>query len=68
MKYMNLVQQYYRCDLELFNYNNSTSHDILERIPGKFAFFCFSSIPITEQVLKAAGKCCYYELSRYLPT
>lgn len=48
-----------RCDLEVCKSSNedgfTTMQDIVDCIPGKFAMFCFSGIPINEQILKAAG-------------
>lgn len=49
----------YRCDLEVCKSSNedgfTTTQDIVDCIPGKFAIFCFSGISINEHILKAAG-------------
>jgi len=54
--YNNLI---YRFDLEVCKSRNgedSTSpEDIINCIPGKFGIFCYSTISINEQILKAAG-------------
>lgn len=48
-----------RCDLEVCKSSNedgfTTTQDIVDCIPGKFAIFCFSGISINEHILKAAG-------------
>lgn len=48
-----------RCDVEVAKCSNKdgviTTQDIVDCAPGKFSIFCYPRVPITEQVLKAAG-------------
>ncbi|XP_015367806.1 PREDICTED: glyoxylate reductase/hydroxypyruvate reductase-like isoform X1 [Diuraphis noxia] len=48
-----------RCDVKLLKRSKKdgliTTQDIVDSVPGMFSIFCYSGIPINEQILKAAG-------------
>lgn len=59
MLYIFIIYGNYRFDLEVCKSSNGNfsqkREDIINCIRGKFAIFCYSTIQIDEQILKAAG-------------
>lgn len=46
----------FRFDVEICDSFQATHKEIIEKIPGKFAVFCWTKTNVNEEVIKAAGE------------
>lgn len=46
---------YFRFEVEIFDFENATKKEILNKVRGKFGIFCCAWTKIDEELIKNAG-------------